>query len=103
MPWHSLKITGVSRIRREVARFLVEPVRDDLPMGFRIKIEEDQDGHFFGYPEIAILDPAGTPDFTSGRGATIEEALSDTMEYLLKTLEDKPTISPDAIWWDPRF
>lgn len=103
MPWHKLQIEGVSRIKREVARFVVEPIRDDLPMAFRVKIVEEQDGLFYGYPEIAILDATGTPDFTSGRGATIEEALSDTVKYLLKTLEGKPQISPDAIWWNPRF
>lgn len=103
MPWHTLQIDGVSRIRREVARFLVEPVRDDLPMGFRIKIEEDQDGDFFGYPEIAITDAEGNPDLTSGRGHSVEEALADTMKYLLETLKEKPTIEPRAIWWNPRF
>ena len=103
MPWHTLKIEGISRIRREVARFLVEPIHDDLPMGFRIKILEDHEGHFMGCPEIALRDAQGTPDWVSGIGHSIEEALTDTVKALLGTLHDKPKVEADTIWWDQRF
>lgn len=103
MPWHTLRIDGVSRIWREVARFVVEPIHDDLPMGFGIKILEDQEGRFVGCPEIAIRDAQGTPDGISGMGRSIEEALADTVKALLGTLNDKAKIEPDSIWWDPRF
>lgn len=104
MPWHKLKIEGLGRIEREAARFLVCPVRDDLPMGFRIKIVEDQNGLFTGYPEIAIRRPDdGEPDGTTGFGYTIEEALSATVKSFLDTLDGKPPITDDSIWWDPRF
>lgn len=103
MPWHTLEIEGITRIEREVARFTVEPICDDLPMRFRIKILEDQDGDFRGYPEIAIRRADGEPDVTSGRGHTVEEALAATIRSVLLTRIDKPTIDDDAIWWDPRF
>ena len=103
MPWRSLRIDGVSRIWREVACFTVEPIHDDLPMGFRIKILEDQQGHFVGRPEIAIRDAQGTPDWISGMGCGIEEALADTVKYFLQTLKDKPKIEPASIWWNPQF
>lgn len=103
MSWRTIQIEGVARIEREVARFTVETKRDDLPMAFRIKIIERADGDFIGYPEIAIKDAAGQPDWTSGRGASVEEALADTVRFLLETVQGKEPIAESAIWWDPRF
>lgn len=103
MSWKTLAIEGIGRIEREVARFVVEPRRADLPMAFRIKIVERPDGGFIGYPEIALKDASGQPDWTSGRGTTVEEALADTVHYLLETVEGKEPIHESAIWWDPRF
>lgn len=103
MHWHQLKIEGIGRISREVARFTVEPIHEDLPMAFRVKILEDADGDFFGYPEIAIRRANGEPDWTSGRGRTIEEALAETVKSFFDTMQDKPKIEDDSIWWDPRF
>lgn len=101
MPWHTLRIDGVSRIEREVARFLIEPTNLALPMGVRIKIIEHQDGRFSGYPEVALCGPDGTPDTTCGWGSTIEETLADTVRALLDTTKGKPEDA--SLWWDPRF
>lgn len=101
MPWHTLRIDGISRIEREVARFLVEPTHPALPMGFRIKIVEHQDGRYSGHPEVALCTADGTPDMTCGWGSTIEETLSDTVKAVLDTAKDKPEDA--SLWWDPRF
>lgn len=103
MSWKTLRIEGIARIEREVAKFLVDPVPPALPMGFRIKIVERQDGDFIGYSEIAVKDAKGQPDGTSGRGATIEEALADTVQAVLRTANDNPPVDDDSIWWDPSF
>ena len=76
MSWHTLQIEGIAEIEREVAVFFVGPKHDDLPMGFRIKVHERQDGAFFAYPEIAIKDKSGQPDWICGAGSTIEQALA---------------------------
>lgn len=103
MSWKTLQIEGIARIEREVARFTVAPKRDDLPMAFRIKIIERTDGDFIGYPEIALKDASGQPDWTSGRGSSVEEALADTVRFLLETAHGKEPIRESDIWWDPRF
>ena len=72
-------------------------------MGFRIKIIERAEGEFIGCPEIAIKDAAGSPDWITGRGGSGEEALSDTVHYLLQSIAGKEPLGDASIWWDPRF
>lgn len=103
MPWRTLQIDGIAEIEREVAVFLVGPTRDDLPMKFRIKVRERQDGAFFAYPEIAIKDNTGQPDWICGAGSTIERALASAVDALLGTIAGKEPLTTDSIWWDPRF
>ena len=103
MSWHTLQIEGIAEIEREVAVFFVGPKHDDLPMGFRIKVHERQDGAFFAYPEIAIKDKSGQPDWICGAGSTIEQALASAVDALLGTIAGKEPITEESIWWDPRF
>lgn len=99
----TLQIDGIAEIQRLVAVFSVAPKRDDLPMQFRVKIMERQDGTFLAFPEIAIKDREGRPDWTSGAGMSIEQALASAVEALLGTIAGKEPIEDDSIWWDPRF
>lgn len=103
MSWHSLKIDGVAEIERSVGVFVVGPKRDDLPMRFRIKVLERQDGTFLAHPEIAIKDKEGQPDWVSGAGRTMEQALSSAFEMLLGSIAGKEPLTDASIWWDPRF
>lgn len=101
--WRDLQIEGAADLEREVAVFSVGTKRDDLPMRFRVKIWERQDGTFHAHPEIAIKDKHGQPDWIAGAGKTIEQALSSAVEALLSTIPGKEPIEDDSIWWDPRF
>jgi hypothetical protein len=103
MTWHALHIDGVAELAREVAVFRVSPRRDDLPMVFRVKIVERQDGAFEGHPEIALKGADGEADWIAGSGATIEAALADTVAALLRTIEGKTPISDDSVEWSKDF
>ena len=46
---------------------------------FKVKVIERDDGSFVGVPNVAIRSPEGTPEWTSGLGDTVEEALADAL------------------------
>lgn len=98
-----MNIEGVAEMEREAAVFLVGAKRDDLPMRFRVKILERQDGTFLAQPEIAIKDKGGHPDWVSGAGKTMEQALASAIEMLLGSIAGKEPLTDESIWWDPRF
>lgn len=103
MSWHRLQIDGIATIERVVAVFEVGPQHDDLPMRFRVKVTEHQDGGFYAYPEIALKGPDGVPDYVAGAGNSIEEALASACRMLLATIPGKEPITEDSIDWNPRF
>lgn len=103
MDWRSIQIEGIAEIEREVAVFYVAPRNPDLPMMFRVQIVETQNRGFIGHPEIALKDAAGNPDWTSGRGDTIETALADTVAAFLQTVAGKEPITDESIAWTERF
>lgn len=103
MSWQQLQIDGIATIERVVAVFEVGPKHDDLPMRFRVKVVERQDGGFLAYPEIALKGPDGQPDYIAGAGDSIEGALASACRALLSTIPGKEPITDDSIEWDPRF
>lgn len=103
MSLRDLRLEGVAEIEREVAVYRIAPKRDDLPMVFRVKVVERPDGSFVAYPEIALKGADGQPDWTSGMGPTVEQALADCVTALFETIRGKEPLTDDSIEWSARF
>ncbi|MBG9790326.1 hypothetical protein P4V47_25895 [Brevibacillus laterosporus] len=101
--WKDITITGVNTIDRVVAEFHVWAT-GKIPYGkFKVKILENKRGGFVGVPNLAVKNETdGTPDYISGLGSSIEEALEDTIKYFFQTLEGRENLSEDDFEWsDP--
>ena len=86
--WKEIKINCIAEINRVVTVFEVWSY-DKIPYGkFKIKILENCRGGFIGIPNIAIKNlEDGTPEWISGLGSTVDEALSDAIENLMSSIE----------------
>lgn len=92
--WKSLKLGGISKIERVVAIF--EITSEKFPgQCAKFKILEESSGLYIGVPDIAVKDGLGSPDWTSGFGHSIEEALEDTLQSLLYTIEKQQALSEE--------
>lgn len=80
---------NVDAIEKCVAEFQIW-MQEILPYGkMKIKIYENQKGVFYGYTDIRIIRKFdGSPEGAVGHGKTIDEALSDTIEYFMKMVEE---------------
>lgn len=83
------KIEGIARIDRISAVFEVWPEGNAVPFAkFKVKVIERAGGDFLGVPNVAVRNPAtGHPEYTSGLGKTVEEALADAIKYFLKEIK----------------
>jgi hypothetical protein len=100
--WDTLSIEGIINIERVVAEFHIECPA--LPSrSFRIKIRETPKGRYVGYPNVAIKSSDHTPEWSSGLGETINEALEDTLRSFIALLErvqgDRTILSEDHLEW----
>lgn len=69
---------------------------------FKVKVRERSTGGYFGSLNVAIRSQIDNePDWTSGFGHSIAEALEDTIIYFFKTLEgrDKNSLTEDDFVW----
>ncbi|MEK3743788.1 hypothetical protein NST23_13965 [Brevibacillus sp. FSL K6-0770] len=101
--WKDIKVTGINKIDKVVAEYYVWAI-DKVPYGkFKIKILETAKGGYIGLPNLAVKSlEDGTADNTSGFGNSIEEALEDTINFFLKTLEGRTDLAEeDFEWSDP--
>ena len=103
MNWSEIKMRGIARIDRVAAVF---DVWSDgvLPFAkFKIKIVERSGSSFLGVPNLAIRNlQTGEPEYASGLGKTIEEALTDTLFYFVKEIEQHAAqreLSVDDFVW----
>jgi hypothetical protein len=95
-------IEGIINIERVVAEFHIECPA--LPSrSFRIKIRETTKGRYVGYPNVAIKSSDDTPEWSSGLGETINEALEDTVRSFMASLRkyrgDRAILSEDHLEW----
>lgn len=103
--WKNIKIHGISSIEKCVAEFNIWDF-EHIPYGkFKVKIYEDQKGIFHGYTNLAILND-GIPDYCSGTGKSIEEALDDTVRYFMDQITEHQKSNgelseEDFEWGDP--
>lgn len=86
--WKETKINFIAEINRVITVFEVWSY-DKIPYGkFKIKILENRRGQFIGIPNIAIKNlEDGTPEWISGLGNTVDEALNDSIENLMNSIE----------------
>jgi len=105
MKWQDLKPDHVVQISRVAAVFEVW-VEQDIPIAaFKVKVLERQTGDFLAVPNIAVRN-AGTrqPEWTSGLGASIEEALVDALKYFFmeigQNMPARPLAEEDFMWAD---
>jgi hypothetical protein len=101
--WKNIKIEGISRIEKCVAEFQVWEIGRIPSSKFKVKIFEDQNGHFTGFTNLGIkslLD--GSPEFGVGSGKNIAEALENTVNYFVDELNKRQDLTEeDFEWADP--
>jgi len=87
--WKDIKIKGVTEINKLIGEFEVWALNKIPYEKFKIRIWENSRGEYIGVPNIRInnhLD--GSIDGTTGLGNSPEEALEDTLKYLMDLIED---------------
>jgi hypothetical protein len=101
--WSNIKMIGVARIDRVAAIFDVWS-DGKLPFAkFKVKIVERSGDSFLGVPNVAIRNPqTGEPEYTSGLGKTVEDALADTLIYFVREVEQctaqRELTEDDFVW-----
>jgi len=94
---------GVARIDRVAAVFEVWSDGTFPFAKFKVKVVERSGDGFLGIPNVAIRNQeTGEPEYTSGLGKTIEEALLDTLTYFAREVEQntgrRELSNTDFIW-----
>ncbi|OWR32502.1 hypothetical protein CDO73_02550 [Saccharibacillus sp. O23] len=100
--WRNITIEGIGSIEKVVAEFNVWPDHRLSISKFKVKIREKKSGSFFGTANVAVKSQIdGEPDWISGSGDTVAEALEDTVRNFLSTLDGfSELLEDDFIWAD---
>jgi hypothetical protein len=94
--WRDIKIDHINLIEKLVAEFNVCAIQI-VPYGkFKVRVFEHPDGSFTGYPNIAVKNAQGSPDWMSGWGKTVDEALEDTIRQFLMTVGGRLDLPAEA-------
>src|SRR4051794_21063686 len=98
--WQHLRVEGLGPVERVAAIFQVGPPLAWLPFAsFKVKVVERPDGSFLGVPNVAVRAADGSPDWVGGLGDTVEEALEDALNYLVRSLDGRRDLPEDAFAW----
>lgn len=100
--WKNIKIDGVNEIEKVVAEFNIHAMQKLPFFKFKVKVRESSTGGYCGSPNVAVRSQIDNePDWTSGFGHSIAEALEDTIVYFFKTLEgiDIDNLTEDDFVW----
>ncbi|MFZ3589954.1 hypothetical protein ACOI1C_11895 [Bacillus sp. DJP31] len=102
--WKDINIQGIARIEKVVGEFIVWEL-DKTPYGkFKVKIIENLQGTFTGYPNIELKNKEdGSPEWVSGMGQTIDEALEDTLKCFLEMINEREELTEDNFEWSDRY
>lgn len=86
--WHNLKLEKLSGIDKIVAEFTVW-MEEILPSGkVKIKIYENQNSTYIGTTDLMIKRKFdGHPQYATGAGETVDEALEDKIHYFNSMLK----------------
>jgi hypothetical protein len=99
--WKDVKVPGVSKIEKIVGEFNIWSI-DKLPFPkFKIKIRESNRGGYFGSTNVAVKSNIDNePDWISGFGNSVSEALEDTIKCFFDTIGNDDMSEEDFIWAD---
>ena len=98
--WRLLHVEGLGPVSRQVALFQIGPPLAHLPFAsFKVKVVERSNGSFLGVPNVAVRRPDGSPDWMSGLGISVEEALEDALQWFKRSVvESNSTVEGDFVW-----
>ena len=98
--WSCLRVKGLGPVERVAGMFQIGPPLQWLPFpSFKVKVLERGDGSFLGVPNVSVKGPDGSPQWTSGLGSTVEQALEDALNYFVKSLDDRRDWPETAFTW----
>jgi hypothetical protein len=90
--WRNIKIEGVTGICKCVAEFDVWAVQKAPYAKFKIKVFEDAEGKYIGYTNLRVKSlKDGSPEGGIGFGASVDEALGDTLQYFMNMINERPS------------
>jgi hypothetical protein len=87
--WKNIKIDGIVKIEKCVAEFKICEMNYSPYGKFKLKIFESADGKFTGLSNQQVKDESGKINRVVGHGATLEETLTDTLQYFFKLVSWK--------------
>lgn len=98
--WKKLKMAKIAKIERVVAEFQVWSIEIFPYAKIKVKILEDSQGCYMGAPNMAAKSRRdGSPDWISGSGKSIAEALEDTIKLLLDSIAENGAVSENDFEW----
>ena len=98
--WKKLKIAKVAQIERAVAEFRVWSIEIFPYAKIKVKILEDSHGSYMGMPNMAAKRRRdGSPDWISGSGKSVAEALEDTIKHVLDSIAENGAVSENDFEW----
>jgi hypothetical protein len=62
-------------------------------------VVERPDGSFLGVPNVAIRSSDGSPDWISGLGGSVDEALEDTLRYFVRSVGGNVNLTLEDFEW----
>lgn len=98
--WRELRFKEFGPVSRIAAVYQIGPPLAALPFAsFKVKVVERSDGSFLGVPNVAVRSQNGSPDWISGLGQTVDEALADTLRFFTKSLDGRTDWGEDSFVW----
>jgi hypothetical protein len=101
MMWTDIHVPKVSRIERIAEVFEVTSVGNIPFVKFKIKVLErpEKSNKYIAFPNVAIKDVNGSPDWICGSGNTIEEALDDGINNFMALIPENQELSEEDFEW----
>jgi hypothetical protein len=100
--WDQIAIDGILSIDRVVAEFRIES--PDIPSRyFRVKITETNTNRYIGRCNVSINSTDNCPEWILGMGNSIDEALEDTLQQFVRSLQqhkgDRSFLEEEDFTW----
>jgi hypothetical protein len=84
--WNTIALDDILGIERVVAEFQIESAV--IPSRyFRVKVTEKGNGRYMGRCNVSVKGRDGCADWVSGLGDSVDEALEDTLQQFLRSLQ----------------
>jgi hypothetical protein len=100
--WDQIAIDGILSIDRVVAEFQIES--PEIPSRyFRVKITEKSTNRYMGRCNVSINNADNCPEWILGMGDSIDEALEDTLQQFVRSLQqhkgDRSFLEEEDFTW----